>query len=90
MGSLYLSTQKMYTNCEIEKDKGNLAMTGKMPTFDRLMNPLVQALKALGGSGSIEEIYDKVVELERLAAAPRQRHPMAYPNLEREFNSKTL
>jgi len=28
------------------------------------MNPLLRALKALGGSGSIEEIYDKVVELE--------------------------
>ena len=34
------------------------------PTFDRLMNPLLKALRALGGSGSIEEIYDKVVELE--------------------------
>jgi restriction system protein len=41
-------------------------VTGKMPTFDQLMNPLVRALKALGGSGSIEEIYDKVIELERL------------------------
>jgi restriction system protein len=41
-------------------------MTGKVPTFDQLMNPLVRALKALGGSGSIEEIYDKVIELERL------------------------
>jgi restriction system protein len=29
------------------------------------MNPLLRALQALGGSGSIEEIYDKVVELER-------------------------
>jgi restriction system protein len=28
------------------------------------MKPLLQALQALGGSGSIEEIYDKVVELE--------------------------
>lgn len=28
------------------------------------MNPLLRALQALGGSGSIEEIYDKVVELE--------------------------
>jgi restriction system protein len=41
-------------------------MAGKIPTFDRLMNPLLRALKALGGSGSIEEIYDKVVELEQL------------------------
>jgi restriction system protein len=30
------------------------------------MNPLLRALRALGGSGSVEEIYDKVVELERL------------------------
>ena len=35
------------------------------PTFDQLMNPLLRALRVLGGSGSIEEIYDKVVELER-------------------------
>jgi len=37
----------------------------KLPTFDRLMVPLIRALQGLGGSGSIEEIYDKVVELER-------------------------
>lgn len=41
-------------------------MAGKIPTFDQLMNPLLRALKALGGSGSIDEIYDKVVEQERL------------------------
>lgn len=40
-------------------------MATKLPTFDQLMNPLLRALQALGGSGSIEEIYDKVVELER-------------------------
>ena len=34
-----------------------------LPTFDRLMNPLLQALRTLGGSGSIEEIYSKVVEI---------------------------
>jgi len=38
----------------------------KLPTFDRLMNPLLGALRALGASGSVEEIYDKVVELEKL------------------------
>ena len=36
-------------------------------TVDRLMNPLLRALEALGGSGSVEEIYDKVVELEALS-----------------------
>lgn len=41
-------------------------MATKPPTFDRLMNPLLRALRALGGSGSVEEIYDKVVELEKL------------------------
>jgi restriction system protein len=40
--------------------------TSKIPTFDSLMNPLWRALRLLGGSGSIEEIYDKVVELEQL------------------------
>ena len=37
-----------------------------LPTFDDLFNPLIRALRALGGSGSIQEIYDKVVELEKL------------------------
>jgi restriction system protein len=41
-------------------------MATKPPTFDRLMNPLLRALRSLGGSGSVEEIYDKVVELEKL------------------------
>ena len=38
----------------------------QVPTFDALMNPLVQALKSLGGSGTIEEIYNKVVEIAGL------------------------
>lgn len=37
----------------------------KVPTYDNLLNPLLKAMNALGGSGSIEEIYDKVVELEQ-------------------------
>lgn len=37
-----------------------------MPTFDGLMNPLLEALRALGGSGSIDEIYEKVVELQEI------------------------
>ena len=36
----------------------------KVPPYDQLFNPLLRAMNALGGSGSIEEIYDKVVELE--------------------------
>lgn len=37
-----------------------------VPTFDALMNPLVQALKSLGGSGTIEEINNKIAEIARL------------------------
>jgi len=38
----------------------------KLPTFDSLMNPLLAALRQLGGSGSIDEIYEKVVEIEQI------------------------
>ena len=38
----------------------------KMLTYDELMRPLLNALKLLGGSGSIDEIYDKVVEKENI------------------------
>ncbi len=37
-----------------------------MPTYHELMNPLLQALHQLGGSGSIEEIAQKVAELSDL------------------------
>ena len=36
-----------------------------MVTFDQLMLPLIKALGKLGGSGSIDEIYEEVVELEK-------------------------
>lgn len=36
-----------------------------MVTFDQLMLPLMKALVNLGGSGSIDEIYEAVVELEK-------------------------
>lgn len=39
----------------------------KVPTFDRMMNPTIEALKLLGGSGTIEEIDDKVAELMNLS-----------------------
>jgi len=42
-------------------------MSVSIPTFDSLMNPLLKALFALGGSGSTDEIYEKVVELENIA-----------------------
>ncbi len=34
-----------------------------MPTFDQLFEPLLTALRALGGSGSVEEIYAKTIEV---------------------------
>jgi len=34
--------------------------------YDDLMNPVVQALKNLGGSGTIEEINNKVAEIENV------------------------
>lgn len=37
--------------------------SNEMPTFDALFEPLISALRALGGSGSIEEIYAKTVEV---------------------------
>ena len=41
-------------------------MNKQVPTFDELMNPLLNALFMLGGSGSIDEIYEKVLELENI------------------------
>lgn len=39
----------------------------KVPTFDQMMNPLLQALKELGGSGTIEEINSSVAEQLQLS-----------------------
>lgn len=38
---------------------------GRMITYDQLMLPLLKALFSLGGSGSIDEIYEAVIELEK-------------------------
>ncbi len=38
-------------------------MNGRMPTFDELMNPMLKALRELGGSGSVDEIHEKVAEV---------------------------
>src|SRR5579862_825464 len=34
----------------------------KVPKYNELMNPLIAALRALGGSGSIDEIYERVIQ----------------------------
>lgn len=39
----------------------------QIPTYDRLMNPLLQALRDLGGSGSTDEIYQRVSENLKLS-----------------------
>jgi restriction system protein len=35
----------------------------ELPTFEMMMNPAIGALKALGGSATIEELYNKTIEL---------------------------
>lgn len=44
-------------------------MKARIPTFDELMNPMLAALRELGGSGSIDEIYEKVIALENFPEA---------------------
>lgn len=39
----------------------------KTPTYDRMMNPLLEGMKELGGSGTIDEIANKVAELMELS-----------------------
>lgn len=38
-----------------------------IPPYDAFMNPIIQALKLLGGSGTIEEITNKVAEIVKLS-----------------------
>lgn len=38
-----------------------------VPTFDQMMNPVIQALKTLGGSGTIEEINTRACEIAELS-----------------------
>lgn len=38
----------------------------KVPTYDTLMNPVVEALRSLGGSGTIEEVNSKTAEIAHL------------------------
>src|SRR5258707_1237759 len=39
----------------------------KIPRYDQLMNPVIHALGKLGGSGSIDEIYEKIVGTLKLS-----------------------
>jgi len=38
-----------------------------IPTYDSMMNPLLQALRELGGSGTIQEIDNRVIEILNLS-----------------------
>jgi restriction system protein len=38
-----------------------------VPSYDRLYNPLLQAMRELGGSGSVDEIEDKVGQILQLS-----------------------
>ncbi len=38
-----------------------------IPSYDKLIYPTIKALNALGGSGTIEEITNKVIELEKVS-----------------------
>ncbi|HEY0602506.1 MAG TPA: restriction endonuclease [Herpetosiphonaceae bacterium] len=38
-----------------------------IPPYDAFMNPIIQALKILGGSGTVEEINTKVAEIAQLS-----------------------
>ncbi len=37
-----------------------------IPKFDEMMKPLIHAMKLLGGSGSIDEINNKTIDLMRV------------------------
>lgn len=41
----------------------------KVPTYDRLLWPVLKAIKALGGSSTNDELLDKVIELEHFPDA---------------------
>lgn len=41
--------------------------TLKVPTYDRMMNPLLESLRDLGGSGTIDEMANKVAEVMQLS-----------------------
>jgi len=44
---------------------GKKKIHNKVPTYDEMLIPTLEALKQLGGSGSIDEINEKVYELEK-------------------------
>jgi restriction system protein len=53
-----------------------------IPTPSDLIEPLIKALKTLGGSGTIQEIYDKVCELENFSDVQQNILHKQGPNTE--------
>lgn len=58
---LNLEIDKLYNVIDKVDLKALNDAAGTLPTYDRLMNPTIQALKELGGSGTIEQIDDQVI-----------------------------
>jgi restriction system protein len=54
----------MSTNSKSQTRRGRLDK--RIPSFEQMMVPTVQALQELGGSGTTEEIYSKVINLLHL------------------------
>ena len=48
-----------------------------IPPYQKLMWPTLEALKAIGGSATVQEIYEKVVEMERFT---EEQQKVAYGN----------
>jgi len=46
--------------------KNKTLTTRDLPTFDQFMNPLLNAMRVLGGSGTVDEINEKCGELAKL------------------------
>ena len=44
-----------------------IKVVDKVPSYDKLLIPVLNALIELGGSGTIEEINEKVYELENFS-----------------------
>jgi restriction system protein len=49
---------------EIFKQRKKMNLLSLIPKYDYFFEPTFKALKDLGGSGSVQEIYDRVCELE--------------------------
>ncbi|MDC7676223.1 restriction endonuclease [Asticcacaulis machinosus] len=58
-----------------------------VPTYDRLIWPTLKALRALGGSGSNEEIYDKIIENEGFSEEIQQVPMTGHNKGKLEYNS---